>query len=146
VRGTWTAERVAALVDRGARSARLLANIRTGRLWGTRPSAAELEAELSGAQVDGPPAEWDVGHFVELAGLLRGSGGTLVAVRDSYPSFGLAGYHLQPPRALAAALDRGDGREGGILAVAAAARAAEVETLATGLGLELRIWDNGTRR
>jgi hypothetical protein len=146
IRGTWTAERVESLVERGAREARLLANVRTGHLWGSRPPLEVLAAELEGRESDGPPAEWDVGHFCELIGVLRGSGGSLIAVRDSYPSLGLCGYHLQPPRAVAAALDRGDRREGGVLAIAGGEAAAGVEQLAVELGLELGTWDNGTRR
>jgi hypothetical protein len=69
-----------------------------------------------------------------------------VSVHDSYPSFGWHGRHLQPPRAVAAALERGDGREGGVLVVTPAARAADAEALARAIGLEVRFWDNGTRR
>jgi hypothetical protein len=146
LRGRWTAERVAALVERGPRVARLLANVRTGPFWGTHPPLEVLEAELAGDEREGPPSEWDVGHFCELAGLMRGSGGALVVVRDSYPAFGLAGHHLQPPRAVAAALERGDGREGGVLAIADAARVEDVRRLAEELELEIAAWDNGTRR
>src|SRR5204862_494511 len=83
---------------------------------------------------------WDGGHFFELSLLLRGPGGTLVLVRDSYPTLGWGGEHLQPPRALAAALDRGDGREGGVLAVVPSARIAALQELARELGLEVGIW------
>jgi hypothetical protein len=147
VRGEWTAARVESLVERATPpTVRLLANVCTGRFWGTRPPFDALLAELEGREVDGPSAEWDVGHFCELTAVLRGSGGSLVVVRDSYPSFGLAGHHLQPPRAVAAALARDDGREGGILAVAARENAQRLEALATELGLEVGHWDNGTRR
>jgi hypothetical protein len=81
---------------------------------------------------------------LSLAGYVRGPGGVLVAIRDTYPQLGLGGYHLQPAGALAAALERGDGLEGGVLC-ACDARAAE--TLAVRLGeggFELRHWDNGS--
>src|SRR3989442_1203929 len=84
---------------------------------------------------DGPPADWDVGHFCELELLVRGPGGALVVVHDSYPSFGWGGRHLQPPRAVAAALQRGDGREGGVLAVAPPEHSAYLEALARDLRL-----------
>src|SRR2546425_5741211 len=116
MRGDWTAQQVSDLVER-ARGARLIANVRTGAFWGSRPSFDALLAELRGEQGDGPPADWDVGHFCELELLVRGPGGALVVVHDSYPSLGWDGRHLQPPRAVAAALRRGDGREGGVLAV-----------------------------
>src|SRR5439155_1352043 len=70
-----------------------------------------------------PPADWDVGHFVNLAALARGPAADLVVVRDTYQELGLAGHHLQPPDRVAAALRRDDGHEGGVLAVLAAAAA-----------------------
>jgi hypothetical protein len=165
VRGAWTAARVAGLVGRvqaagggsaaaaGAGAAspagaapRLLANLRTGQLWGTRPPAAALLAHLEGAAVEPPPAEWDVGHFCELAALLRGPGGSLVVVRDSYPSLGWDAHHLQPPDALSRALLRGDGREGGVLVVAPSGASDHIEAVVRDLGLDVGTWDNGTRR
>jgi hypothetical protein len=139
----WDVEQVVGLVSvAGELGARLIANLRTGPLWGTRPPLESVLAELAGETVAGPPSEWDVGHYCEPAALVRGRGGTLVVVRDSYPGFGWEGVHLQPPRALAAALRRGDGREGGVLCVLAAEAAGEVD----GLGFEIGFWDNGTRR
>jgi hypothetical protein len=147
LRGAWTAEAVTGLVDAAPRhGARLVANLRTGAFWGSRPPLEALLAELTGRPVDGAPPDWDVGHFCELAMLVRGPGGALVLVHDTYPGFGWDGHHLQPPRAVAGALLRGDGREGGVLAVVPAADAADVEALAGGLGLDVGIWDNGTRR
>ena len=146
LRGQWNAERVERLVDEARDlGARLIANVRTGRLWGSRPSIEILLAELAGRPVQGPVADWDVGHFVELEMLIRGPKGSLVVVHDSYPSLGWGGRHLQPPRALADALMRGDGREGGVLAVATRAREESVNALAGRIGLETGAWDNGTR-
>ena len=144
LRGAWTEQRVSGLVD-GVHGVRLLANVRTGAFWGSRPPLEALLAELRGERVEGPPADWDVGHFCELELLVRGPGGALVLVHDSYPSLGWSGRHLQPPRAVAAALLRGDGREGGVLAVARPEQVEGIEALGLGLGLELGIWDNGTR-
>jgi hypothetical protein len=148
LRGAWTELRVEGLLEGTSRlrGARLLANVRTGAFWGSRPPLDLLLGELVGRRGPDPPPDWDVGHFCELELLLRGSGGSLVLVHDSYPSFGCAGRHLQPPRAVAAALRRGDGREGGVLAVAAPELVAALESLAGELGLELGFWDNGTRR
>jgi len=141
IRGEWTAGRLVALLDLDAR---LLANVRTGAFWGTHPPAEALLAELRGEEVEGPPSDWDVGHFVELELLVRGPAGGLVVVRDTYPRFGWEGRHLQPPRAVAAALARGDGREGGVLAVVR--DRAPAEAAARAAGLEIGFWDNGTRR
>ena len=55
LRGEWTADRVEVLVDEAPLlGARLIANIQTGPLWGSHPSADQLLAELSGEQVTGP--------------------------------------------------------------------------------------------
>jgi hypothetical protein len=148
---SWSAGTVLALVERGnTLGARLLANIRSGPLWGSRPAAAVLLAELEGAGAGPleppPPADWDVGHFVELTGVLRGRAGALVLVRDSYPTLGWDGHYLQPPRVVAAALERGDGRSGGVLIIVPKNRRAEGVRLAGELALEVQMWDNGTRR
>jgi len=143
LRARWSAGRIVRVASFAPElGARLIANLRTGCLWGSRPPMESVLAELAGRPVDGPPAEWDVGHYVELVALVRGRGGSLVAVRDTYPGLGWNGVHLQPPRALAAALERDDGREGGVLCVVPADAAGKVE----GLGFEIGFWDNGTRR
>jgi hypothetical protein len=138
IRGTWSADRVARLLEHKG-GARLLANVRTGRFWTSKPPVEAVIAELTGCETDAGPHEWDVGHFVELARLI---GGSLVLVRDSYPSLGWDGRHLQPARLVAAALARGDGREGGVLAVVPAQEADALLSVAGDVG----IWDNGTRR
>jgi hypothetical protein len=146
IRGGWTAERVEGLVSAApSLQARLIANLRTARLWGSRPSLEVLRDELAGRPVPDPAADWDVGHFVELEMLLRGPERSLVVVRDTYPALGWGGRHVQPPRVLAAALARGDGREGGILAIASSERRGAVNSLVGKLGLETGSWNNGTR-
>ena len=145
--GPWRAESVLRLLE-AARSAApgsvLLANIRSGALWGSKPSAATLLAHLTGAHAEPPPPDWDVGHFAALIATLRGGGGAFVLVRDTYATLGWGGHHLQPPQAVAAALLRGDGREGGVLCVCPSE---EVDALRSRLeedAYELRHWDNGT--
>jgi hypothetical protein len=146
LRGQWTAVRVERLVEEAREmGVRLIANVRTGRFWGSRPSIEILLGELEGLPVQEPAADWDVGHFVELEVLIRGPKGSLVVVHDSYPSLGWGGRHLQPPRAVAAALLRGDGREGGVLAIATKVQEESVKALAARIGLEIGAWDNGTR-
>jgi hypothetical protein len=147
VAGPWTMETVVSLIEIAADSAPeciLIANLRTGWLWGSHAPARLMLDHLVGRTVEAPQSDWDCGHFLSLAGYVRGPGGVLVALRDTYPQLGLGGYHLQPSGALAAALERGDGLEGGVLC-ACDARAAEA--LATRLGeagFELRHWDNGS--
>jgi hypothetical protein len=143
--GEWNVHRVERLVDEAAGlGSRLLANVRTGRLWASRPPVDVLLAELEGRPVVEPEADWDVGHFVELEMLIRGPRGSLVVVHDSYPSLGWQGRHLQPPHALAAALERGDGREGGVLVIVPKVGAGAAMALAAEIGLEVRFWNNGT--
>jgi hypothetical protein len=149
LRGSWSAASVERLVEAAPElgGARLLANIDTAPLWGSRPPLETLLAHLDGETVETSPApDWEVGHFVELARLLRGRGGSLVLVVDSYPSLGWLGRHLQPPAAVSAALERGDGREGGVLVVAPPESTGDVTALAAELGLEVALWDNGTTR
>jgi hypothetical protein len=61
-----------------------------------------------------------------------------VLVHDSYPTLGQNGRHLQPTRLVVAALQRGDGREGGILAINPSADLRRIANIG--------LWDNGTRR
>lgn len=143
--GEWNIRRVERLVDEAAGlGSRLLANVRTGRMWASRPPVEILLAELEGRSVVEPEADWDVGHFVELEMLIRGPRGSLVVVHDSYPSLGWQGRHLQPPHALAAALERGDGREGGVLVIVPKVAVEAARALAAEIGLEVRFWNNGT--
>ena len=147
VAGPWSGERVLALVEAAAAVApgtTLVANLRSGRLWGTRPAPRTLLEHLAGRPVEGPPPEWDVGHFNTLVATARGARASLVLVRDTYPSLGWNGYHLQPPEALAAALERGDGLEGGVLCLLGAEAEGPLRERLDEAGYELRYWDNGT--
>ena len=145
VAGPWTSEHVCALMDAAAAApATLIGNVRTGLLWGARPDPAVVVDHLMGGSPDSPPADWDVGHFVNLATLVRGPGGSIVVVRDTYRELGVQGHHLQPPDRVAAALRRDDGSEGGVLAVCAAAVGSGLRDRLQSEGFELRHWDNGT--
>ena len=127
-----------------AAGATLVANVRTGAFWGSRPGPAAVLAHLRGEEVEPPPADWDVGHFVNFAALVRGPAAELVVVRDTYQELGLDGHHLQPPDRVAAALRRDDGHEGGVLSVIGSAAAARLRERLDGEGFELRHWHNGT--
>jgi hypothetical protein len=147
VAGPWSAESVGRLVREvaaAAPDALLVANLRTGALWGTRPSPAALLGFLGGGEARAPEPEWDVGHFVNLAGIVAAGERALVLVRDSYGGLGWAGHHLQPAAAVAAALRRDDGREGGLLCFAPAGDGEGLTERLAGAGFELRHWDNGT--
>jgi hypothetical protein len=147
VAGPWTYETVVALVEISASEVpecTLIANLRTGHLWGSRPPARLLLDYLLGLEVEAPAPDWDCGHFVTVAAALRGPGGALLSLRDTYAQLGWGGYHLQPAGAFAAALERGDGNEGGVLCACEASAAETLSAKLEGAGFELRHWDNGT--
>jgi uncharacterized protein DUF6885 len=147
LRGPWTAAAVLALLELGASAERpvtTIANVATGELWGARWEPATWLRYLSTGSQDGPPPDWDVGHFVCLVGTVRGSAGTLVLVADTYPSLGWRGVHLQPVERVAAALERRGRAPGGVLMIVDATDAAEVRRVAAVAGLAEGLWDNGT--
>jgi hypothetical protein len=147
VAGPWSWASVAGLMDAVAEvspTTTLLANVGTRWLWGSRPHPLTLVGYLAGDDVEPPPADWDTGHFVNMAALVRAPRRALVVLRDSYRSLGIAGYHLQPAEALARALKRGEGGEGGVLAVCPPAEAAALRARLEQAEYDLRHWDNGT--
>src|SRR5215210_7243033 len=147
VAGPWSSDTVVSLVEIAAAQApecALNVNLRTGHLWGSRPPARLLLDCLLGRPVEVPPPDWDCGHFLTIAACVSGPGGALLVLRDTYPQLGWDGYHLQPTEAVAAAMERGDGHEGGVLC---ASEAPVAEALAGRLdeaGFWLRHWDNGS--
>jgi hypothetical protein len=145
--GPWTAGTLGGLFEVAAaleRPVTLVANLATRHLWGAHPRADQLLDQLLGGEQDDPPADWDVGHFVCLIGRLRGPGGSLYGVADTYPSLGIGGVHLQPEERLAAAIERRDRPAGGMIVIAFAEDAARVRAGAHALGLIEGTWDNGT--
>jgi hypothetical protein len=148
VRGPWSAESVRLLLghaDSAPSPLTLVANVDTAHFWGSRAAPAQLLSYLSTGEHDpGPARDWSVGHFVGLVGTAHGQGGTLVAIADTYRSLGWQGMHLQPVERLAAALERGDGREGGVLAVLSADALPRLEARLQAAGFRCGLWDNGT--
>jgi hypothetical protein len=145
--GPWTGATLADLFDAVAalaRPATLVANLATHHLWGGRPSAAALLGYLLDGDEDGPPPDWRVGHFACIFGRLRGPGGSLYGLADTYPALGDQGVHLQPQERLAAALERRDMPAGGVIVVSAVEDAPAVRARAGELGLRETLWDNGT--
>jgi hypothetical protein len=121
-----------------------VANVATRHLWGAGVRVDEQLAYLFAGVQDGPPADWDVGHFVCVVGRVRGPGGDLYAVADTYPSLGVGGVHVQPQERLAKALERPEMTAGGMIVIVAADEAAGVRSGAGPLGLLEGVWDNGT--
>jgi hypothetical protein len=145
--GPWNAATLHGIFDfsyRLPRPVTLIANVATHHLWGARSTPAQLLGYLLDGEASGPPPDWDVGHFVCVAGRVDGPAGSLYCVADTYPSLGSRGVHLQPEERLALAIARPDKPAGGVLVVAAAQDAPAVRAAAVGLGLEESLWDNGT--
>jgi hypothetical protein len=145
--GPWTASSLAATFELAAglgRPVSLLANLATRHLWGGGASTAQLLGFLLDGGEDGPPPDWDVGHFACVFGRIEGPGGRLYGLADTYPSLGSRGVHMQPEARLAAAIARVDMPAGGVVAVVAAEDAQELRAGAAAIGLREAIWDNGT--
>lgn len=146
--GPWDAGTLGGLFELACaleRPATLVANFATHHLWGGRASVAQLLGYLFDGVREGPPPDWDVGHFACVVGRARGPAGSLYVLADTYPALGDAGVHMQPQERLAAALERRDmPAGGGVIAVVAAEDAAAVRAGAAALGLAEGVWDNGT--
>ncbi len=145
--GPWTAATLGGLFDLAVaceRPVSLVANLATRHLWGGRPSAVQILDYLLQGTLQGPPPDWDVGHFACVFARTTGPGGALYGVADTYPALGDAGVHLQPQEHLAAALERRDMPAGGMIVVVAREEAGRIRSGAGAIGLREDIWDNGT--
>jgi hypothetical protein len=147
LRGPWTVATLDGLFELLAeleRPTSLIANVSTRELWGSRARFDQLLGYLLAGELDGPPPDWDVGHFVCVIARTRGPRGSLYTLADTYPSLGRGGVHQQPCERLARALERPGKTPGGAIAIAASEDAAAVRAGAGRLGLSEGIWDNGS--
>jgi hypothetical protein len=145
--GPWTITTLGGLFDLAAdlqRPVTLLANLATRHLWGSHPRSSQLLDYLLDGEQSGLPPDWDVGHFACVIGRVRGPGGSLYGLADTYPSLGTGGVHQQPQERLAAAIERRDMPAGGVLAIVFAQDTPAVRSGASALGLLEGVWDNGT--
>ena len=143
----WTPRTLDALYEAVAglaRPAALIANHATRYLWGSHAEASQLLDYLLLGEAEGPPPEWDVGHFALVIGRVRGPAGTLYLLADTYPALGARGIHAQPRERLAAALERREKPAGGMIVLLAADEAERLGAAAAEAGLQQRIWDNGS--
>jgi hypothetical protein len=142
----WTADSVVDLVEvaSAAPGCVLVANARTGHLWGSRPNPNLLLGHVLGGPDETVAPDWDVGHFLHILAAIRGPAGAIVALRDTYPGLGWGGHHLQPAGVMAAALERNDGAEGGVLLIGPSSEVGPLRGRLETAGFELRLWDNGT--
>ncbi|HEY2571722.1 MAG TPA: hypothetical protein VGI27_09615 [Solirubrobacteraceae bacterium] len=145
--GPWSGGTLTGLFDAVAalaRPATLIANVATRHLWGSAPSVAQVLGLLLEGSDEGPPPDWDVGHFVCVFGRIGGPGGELYGVADTYRALGAGGVHMQPRDRLAQGLARPGMAPGGMIAVVAREDAAAVRAAAGSCGLQEHAWDNGT--
>lgn len=146
VSGSWSEEMIGALFKAAScdSGALLIANVRTGAFIGSHARPAALIKAATGDDANLPGPDWDVGHFVNPLLWLEGPRGALVLIRDTYPSLGAEGYHWQTAASLAAALSRGDGKEGGVLVLCEPAADVGIREQLPAAGLRIGPWDNGT--
>jgi hypothetical protein len=93
-----------------------------------------------------PRDDWGVGHFAGVLGLWRRrtDGGWWLLLLDTYKERGFDGYQPQPAEVIRRAIVRDDGRGGGLLLVVPRDRADEVTAAIRELGIEPRMWANGS--
>lgn len=107
--------------------------------------AAYTPANLAGPDPEDLPREaWGVGHFAGIGALWRTAERWWVLLLDTYKARGFRGYEPQPAELLRRGLIREDGREGGILLVLPREHLDAARDAVEGLGLQVRMWGNGS--
>ena len=92
-----------------------------------------------------PLERWGVGHFVGIGALWRAEDGRRwVLMLDTYKARGFDGYVPMPAESLRRAVVREDGRDGGLLLVLRRDGLDAARAAIDGLGLEIRMWGNGS--
>jgi hypothetical protein len=105
--------------------------------------AANLASADPGAVI--PLDRWGVGHFAGIGALWRAPDGRRWALLlDTYRERGFSRYEPQPADLLRRALVRDDGRDGGVLLVLPREHLDAATDAVEDLGLELRMWGNGS--
>ncbi|MBD3881634.1 hypothetical protein IFO70_07695 [Phormidium tenue FACHB-886] len=141
----WSGDRVNALLQLCQSWQTVpLCNVQTGNLWGSSLAVSDAIAYLNGQPISPPSADWIVGHFLTLAGSVKGAAKQLIVVCDTYLQFGWQGYYLQSAEAVAQALNRNDGYGGGVLLFIPSEHQAAVREQAEAIGLTIEVWDNGS--
>jgi hypothetical protein len=110
------------------------------------PTTDAYRSGLADRLVDDLPRDrWGVGHFAGIGGLWHdASGNAWVLLLDTYKHRGWDGYEPQPAELLRRGLVREDGREGGLLLVVPRVHLAALRAAVMGIGLEVRMWGNGS--
>src|SRR5579875_2196789 len=146
IRGPWHAESLRALLESAMTAeALLILNPATRHWWGTHPGPTTVLDDLDGEDVEPPASDWDVGHFVCVAGRISGRRRELCLIADTYPSLGWGGLYPQPYDRVADGLARpGMPASGGAIIVAEPTVAGELGSRLASAGLDLGLWDNGS--
>jgi len=121
-----------------------IANYETDQLLAPTDPAYSVEG-LRGAAVESLPRDrWEVGHFAGIGAFWRDGERRWVLLLDTYKARGFRGYEPQPAELLRRGLVREDGREGGLLLVIPREHLGEARAAVEVLGLEIRMWGNGS--
>jgi hypothetical protein len=123
-----------------------IANIEVDQLLDAT-SDAYAPATLAGGDPEAtiPRERWGVGHFVGVGAFWRAADGRRwVLLLDTYKARGFHGYVPMPADSLRRALVREDGRDGGLLLVLRRATLDAAREGVEGLGLDIRMWGNGS--
>ena len=92
-----------------------------------------------------PLDRWGVGHFAPMAALwMRPFGEQWMVLLNSFKARGFAGVEPQPAELMSRAVVRKDQREGGALLIVPATRSEGLAREIEEVGLEIRMWDNGS--
>jgi len=121
-----------------------IANYETDQLLAATHPAYTVEGLRGPAPEALPRERWGVGHFAGIGALWRDGSRGWMLLLDTYKARGFQGYEPQPAELLRRGLVREDGREGGLLVVLPREQLDEVRAAIEALGLEIRMWSNGS--
>jgi hypothetical protein len=123
-----------------------IANLEVDQLLDATSDAYDAAA-LAGPDPESaiPRERWGVGHFVGIGAFWRDAAGRRwTLLLDTYKARGFEGYVPMPAEALRRAVVREDGRDGGLLLVIRREALDEAQRTIEDLGLEIRMWGNGS--
>jgi hypothetical protein len=123
-----------------------IANLEVDELLDATSDAYEPSA-LAGPDPESaiPRERWGVGHFVGIGAFWQDAfDRRWTLLLDTYKARGFDGYVPMPAESLRRAVVREDGRDGGLLLVIRRGALDHARRAIDGLGLEIRMWGNGS--
>lgn len=121
-----------------------IANYETDQLLAPTDPAYDVD-NLRGPDPEALPRDrWNVGHFVGIGALWQHAGRRWALLLDTYKARGFRGYEPQPGELIRRGLVREDGRAGGLLLVLPREHLDGAAAAVRALGLEVRMWGNGS--